>query len=137
MARMGACIFVVSLGFAVIAVPVLAHHSHAAYEPVKLISVEGVITEVKWTNPHMWIVLDVPAGDGTTESWGFEGSSTAATVASGISRNILKVGNRVKILAHRSKDQTKRTGLFMGIEVDGKFYARGGGTNIRRQAEVD
>ncbi len=48
----------------------------------------------------MWITLDVPGPTGKPESWGFEGSGAASMVASGISPQILKVGNKVKIIAH-------------------------------------
>src|SRR5262245_54087930 len=110
-----------------------AHHSHAAYDTEKTIEVEGVITDVKWRNPHMWITLAVPTPDGKTESWGFEGSSPASTVASGISREILAVGRKVKIIANRSKDKANLTGLFVGLEENGKVYARGGNTNVREK----
>jgi hypothetical protein len=119
------------VGFVSIEAFVSAHHSRAMYDTGELISVEGVVANVQWRNPHMWITLDVPGSNGTTESWGFEGSGTAAMVASGISPQILKVGNRVKIIAHPPKDRSKRTAEFMGMEVNGKYYARGSGTNIR------
>ena len=136
MARQAVSILAASLGFATILVaPAWAHHSHAAYEPVKMISVEGVVSEVRWTNPHMWIVVDVPGENGQIEKWGIEGSGTASTVSSGVSPQVLKVGAHVKILAHRSRDPQKHTALFMGMEVDGKVYARGGGTDIRGKEE--
>ena len=122
------CIVVASVA---IVAPASAHHSMAFVDHTKMIALEGVVTEVKWRNPHMFIEVAVPTEDGKTETWGFEGSGTASTVASGISREILKVGNKVKIIAHRSKDPSKHLGLFMGMEVNGKYYARGGGTNIR------
>lgn len=114
-----------------VAAPAFAHHSHIAYEPVKLLSFEGVVTEVKWRNPHMWIEIEVPGENGKVETWGFEGSGTASSVASGLSPRILKVGNRVKIVAHPSKNPASHTGLFMGMEVNGKYYARGAGTDLR------
>jgi hypothetical protein len=112
-----------------------AHHSRAMFDVNVLISVEGVVTDVQWKNPHMWITLDVPGANGAIESWGFEGSGSAAMVASGISPQILKVGNRVKIIAHPARDASRRTAEFMGMEVNGKYYARGSGTNIRGAGE--
>ena len=83
-----------------------AHHSRAMFDIEKLISVEGVVTEVQWRFPHMWITLEVPGPNGKTESWGFEGAGAAMMVASGISPQILKVGNRVKIIAHPPRDSS-------------------------------
>ncbi len=124
-------IFAMLLGLVSIAGPLSAHHSRAMFDTDVLVSVEGVVTNVEWRNPHMWVTLDVPTEDGGTESWGFEGSGAAAMVASGISPEILKVGNRVKIIAHPPRDQSTRTGEFMGMEVDGVYYSRGTGSNIR------
>ena len=80
--------------------PLSAHHSRAMFNVNELISVEGVVKDVQWRNPHMWVTLEVPGPNGTKESWGFEGSGAASMVAAGISPQILKVGNRVKIIAH-------------------------------------
>ncbi|MDH3419695.1 MAG: DUF6152 family protein [Gammaproteobacteria bacterium] len=119
------------IGLASLTGPLSAHHSRAMFDVDVLIAVEGVVTNVEWKNPHMWVTLDVPTADGGTESWGFEGSGPAAMVASGISPQILKVGNRVKIIAHPPRDQSQRAGEFMGMEIDGVYYARGTGSNIR------
>jgi hypothetical protein len=111
--------------------PLSAHHSRAMFNVNELISVEGVVTDVQWRNPHMWVTLDVPGAGGKTESWGFEGSGAASMVAAGISPQILKVGNKVKIIAHPPRDKATRTAEFMGMEVNGKYYSRGTGSNIR------
>ena len=115
--------------------PLSAHHSRAMFDTDVLVSVEGVVTNVEWRNPHMWVTLDVPTEDGGTESWGFEGSGAASMVAAGISPQILKVGNRVKIIAHPPRDKSERTAEFMGMEVDGVYYSRGTGSNIRGASE--
>ena len=128
-------ILIVVVGFVVMTAPLSAHHSRAMFDVSQLISVEGVVTDVQWRNPHMWITLDVPVTGGKTESWGFEGSGAASMVASGISPQILKVGNRVKIVAHPPRDKSKRNAEFMGMEVNGRDYSRGTGSNIRGAGE--
>ncbi len=131
MARKTVGILTMLLGSVSMAPPLLAHHSRAMFDIDTFISVEGVVTKVEWKNPHMWVTLDVPTADGKTESWGFEGSGAASMVASGISPQILKVGNRVKIIAHPPRDDSQRTAEFMGMEVNGTYYSRGTGSNIR------
>lgn len=122
-------------GLASLAGPLSAHHSRAMFNVEVLVAVEGVVTSVEWKNPHMWVTLDVPTADGGTESWGFEGSGPSSMVASGISPEILKVGNRVKIIAHPPRDESQRTAEFMGLEIDGVYYSRGTGSNIRNTNE--
>ena len=125
----------VLLAVAAMTTPVSAHHSRAMFDIETLVSVEGVVTDVQWRNPHMWVTLDVPGPDGKMESWGFEGSGAASMVASGISPQILKVGNKVKIIAHPGRDKAKRIAEFMGMEVNGRYYSRGTGSNIRGSGE--
>jgi hypothetical protein len=120
------------LSFLAMGALVPAHHSRAMFDTETLVSVEGVVTDVQWRSPHMWVTLDVPGPNGTTESWGFEGSGAASMVASGISPQILKVGNKVKIIAHPGRDKSKRIAEFMGMEVNGRYYSRGTGSNIRK-----
>ena len=112
-----------------------AHHSRAMFDVDTLVSVEGVVTDVQWRNPHMWVTLDVPGDSGKTESWGFEGAGAASMVAAGISPQILKVGNKVKIIAHPGRDKAKRIAEFMGMEVNGRYYSRGTGSNIRTSGQ--
>ena len=135
MSRKTVGILTVFLGFAWTTAAPSAHHSRAMFDVDKLISVEGVVTEVQWRFPHMWIALDVPGPNGKSESWGFEGAGAAMMVASGISPQILKVGNRVKIIAHPARDSSKRTAEFVGMEVNGRFYSRGTESNIRGKGE--
>jgi hypothetical protein len=131
MARKAVGILATLLAFVSITTVPSAHHSRAMFDVAQLISVEGIVTDVQWRFPHMWIALDVPGPNGTTEKWGFEGAGAAMMVASGISPQILKVGNRVKIIAHPPRDSSKKTAEFMGMEVNGKFYSRGTESNIR------
>ena len=128
-------ILTVLLGFVPMTAPLSAHHSRAMFNVNELISVEGVVTKVEWRNPHMWVTLDVPGPNGTTESWGLEGSGAASMVAAGISPQILKAGNRVKIIAHPPRDKSQRIAEFMGMEVNGKYFSRGTGSNIRGTGE--
>jgi hypothetical protein len=123
------------LGLMVMTPLVAAHHSRAMFDTDTLISVEGVVTDVQWRSPHMWVTLDVPGENGKMESWGFEGSGAASMVASGISPQILKVGNKVKIIAHPGRDKSKRIAEFMGMEVNGVYYSRGTGSNIRTSGQ--
>jgi hypothetical protein len=75
MARKTLGILMVLVGFASMTTLLSAHHSRAMYDVEQLVSVEGVVTNVEWRNPHMWITLDVPGPNGKPESWGFEGAA--------------------------------------------------------------
>lgn len=106
--------------------PVSAHHSRAVFDLDKLVELEGVVAEIKWGNPHMWVYLDVADATGKLERWGVEGPGASAAVASGISPARLKVGARVIFKAHPGKDASKRIADMQTVVIDGQtYYARG------------
>ena len=42
-----------------LALPVAAHHSQAIYDRQNTITIEGVVTEYRWTNPHTYMYVEV------------------------------------------------------------------------------
>ena len=120
-------------GCAAISSPAWAHHSMAAYEPKEETTYEGVVTEVKWTSPHMFVYLDVTTADGKTENWAFEGGAVTASVNSGISPRWLKAGAKVKISGRRHLDPAKHIAILRGVEIDGKVYGRNSTTDTPRE----
>ena len=87
------------------AVPVFAHHSFAAEFDVKQpITLKGTVTKVEWTNPHVWIYLDVTDADGTVQHWQCENGAPNALVRMGWTRHSLNVGDQVTIQGFRAKN---------------------------------
>jgi hypothetical protein len=92
----------------VIAVPAAAHHSAAvAYDVDKTISVKGVISEVKWVNPHTWIFVDAKDEAGKAVKWGFEGKVPNQLIRLGITPSVLKPGIEVTITGHPARDASQ------------------------------
>ena len=52
----------------------LAHHSFAMFDMTKTVNYKGRVKEVQWTNPHVWVELEVTA-DGKTTVLSFEGAA--------------------------------------------------------------
>jgi hypothetical protein len=76
-----------------------AHHSFAAYEPSKQIKLVGVVTEFKWTNPHVYIQLDgQESTGGETKRWLIECASTSILNRAGWKFNILKAGDKITVV---------------------------------------
>jgi|ERR1041385_6227334 hypothetical protein len=100
------------LGFALFAAGVLAittptwaHHSFAAeYDSNTMITLTGKITKVEWTNPHIYIHLDVPEAGGKVANWALEGYPPNTLKRTGFPRAVLKEGDTVTITAYKAKD---------------------------------
>ncbi len=98
---------VAGLGLLLMAAPAVAHHSFAAeYDSNNLITLTGVITRVDWTNPHMYIHIDVKDAGGKVTSWSLEGYPPNTLKRTGFARTTLKEGDTITITAYKSKDGT-------------------------------
>jgi len=73
-----------SLGLAAAVVPAQAHHAFAAaFDANALVTVQGVITEVKLVNPHSWFMLDATDEKGVVTHWEFEGQTPTGLMTNG------------------------------------------------------
>jgi hypothetical protein len=51
---------------------VWAHHSFAMFDSANQIRMTGVVTQFDWTNPHIYIEMDVTDAAGATKHWTIE-----------------------------------------------------------------
>jgi hypothetical protein len=77
-----------------------AHHSAAGIDRTKTITVEGVVKEFKWANPHSWLDVAVPNAKGGTDVWSFEMNPPAYLVRSGWKSSTVKPGDKIKVTAN-------------------------------------
>ena len=80
-----------------------AHHSVAGFfDPNTQVEIEGVITRVRWRNPHTVFVVDVTESDGTVTEWKIESGALGVLRSRGLAREFVQVGDNVKILGDKS-----------------------------------
>jgi len=86
-----------------------AHHSFAAqYDNTKPVNLTGALTKLEWTNPHVYIYIDVtdPATKKVT-NWAFEMGPPHMLQRSGWKRNALKTGEMLAIEGWLARDGSK------------------------------
>lgn len=104
--------------------------SHHAAAPVFDMNAEktvaGVVKQVDWTNPHIWVWVDVQNASGPVETWGFEGMSPNFLARRGWTRTSLLPGMRITVTFRPLRDG-KAGGMFMtGKLADGKVLTSAG-----------
>jgi len=87
-----------------------AHHSLAAgFDVNKMVTLSGAITEMKWTNPHSWLSVDVKDdATGEIQKWAIEFGSTNALIRNGWRRDDLPVGVTVTVTGYVARDGSKQ-----------------------------
>jgi Family of unknown function (DUF6152) len=91
------------------AAPAIAHHSFAAeFDASKAVTMQGYVTKIEWTNPHVWFYIDVKSPDGSVENWGFEMGPPHGLQARGWTRTTMKLGDQVQVDGTLAKNGSKR-----------------------------
>jgi hypothetical protein len=104
------------------AAAVSAHHSVAAFDREKPATLSGTVRQFKYTNPHTWIYLMVPDGNGGERQWDLEGGSVNMVVRQGWTKNTVKPGQKVKLLIAPRKDGADGGEWLRLLEIDGKQF---------------
>ena len=77
---------------------VLAHHSaQAIYDTATDdFEIAGEVTEIRWRNPHIRIMVRVATEDGQTEEWRVELSDPGSMASLGLSADLFNVGDNIR-----------------------------------------
>jgi Family of unknown function (DUF6152) len=98
------------VGLAVAAGKTAAHHPFAAeFDRNKPITLTGTVTKVEWTNPHVWIYINVmDQKTGEVTNWGAEMGPPHGLQRGGWRRETLKIGEKVTVEGSLAKNGSKR-----------------------------
>lgn len=128
-ARLLACAALLSL-------PVMAHHSTAAFDNTKVVRIEGTITQFRWINPHASIKIDGDASEGVDGLWTVEMTAPNSLLLDGWKRTSLKVGDKATIFVNPLKNSVtlndgSQGGLYVGVIFsDGSTLGRTDGQGV-------
>src|SRR5262252_746116 len=98
------------------AIPAIAHHSFAMFDAEKVATLEGIVKEFQWTNPHSWILLMVDNAQGQAQQWAIEMGGPQGLARQGWAPKTLRPGMKVKTVIHPLRDGGNG-GQFMAITL--------------------
>ena len=113
--------FLVLAAALVAAAPLAAHHGRGAtFDMKKRVTLKGVVSQVKWQNPHVLIFIDVKDDTGKVVTWGFENSNVHTLATQGYNRNTLKLGQEVTAVVNPAANGEPIGIIVKVILADGK-----------------
>ena len=109
-----------ALSFAAL-VPLQAHHAFSAeFDANRPVKLKGAVTKVEWTNPHIWIYLDVKDNDGRVAQWAVEAGAPNALFRRGFNKNSLPLGTEVLMEGYHAKDGSNKINGRSMVFADGR-----------------
>ena len=114
-------------------VPLMAHHSFSAeFDAAKPITLKGWVTKIDWTNPHVWIYMNVKdETTGSMTNWGFEMGPPHLLQGQGWTRSSLKIGDEVTVEGSMAKNGSKRMNA-RSVTMNGVKLGAGSSQNINQ-----
>jgi hypothetical protein len=108
----------------------VAHHSAAMFDRSRKVTVTGTVVKFQWVNPHSWIDLNVRAEDGTTVLWSFEAGTPGQMRPTGLTPEVLKIGDTVTITGYPLRDGRTAAAYVQLVTANGTLY------NTRAQGQT-
>ena len=112
--------------------PVFAHHSFAMFDTGKRVTLVGTVTAFEWTNPHVYIELDVPDEKGAIKHWSVELGSPSILQQGGWKFSDVKVGDKLTAVINPLRSG-EAGGLLSQVTLrDGRVLGNGPGPGGRQ-----
>ena len=103
-----------------------AHHSFSAFNTTEQKTVVGTVKKVEWTNPHIWIYIEVVNDKGRVDVYSFEGMSPNYLERRDWTRTTLKVGDKITVTFNPLRNGDPGGMFVNGKMASGKVLTMGG-----------
>jgi hypothetical protein len=105
---------------------VQAHHSFAMFDHDHQIKITGTVTQFQWTNPHVYIDMDVTNDQGQSKHYTIECANPGILDRIGWKFNMIKEGDRITTIIAPLRTG-EAGGLLKQVTLaDGRKFLNGG-----------
>ena len=105
----------------------LAHHSFAMFDTAKRVTMSGTVTGFEWTNPHVYIEIDVPDDKGVIKHWSVELGSPSILMQAGWKFSDVKVNDKITVVLNPLRSGEAGGLLVTATVRDGRVLGNGPG----------
>lgn len=95
--------------------PVRAHHSAAAFDTTKQVTVEGVVTKYDWRNPHIYLTVRASGAERGEVDQQIEAGASSVLLPLGLTQGAVTIGERVIVRGNPSRKGAG--GTVLGLEL--------------------
>ena len=123
------CALTVAVALA-FATPARAHHSAAAFDTQKQVTLTGTVIQYRFANPHVYITLQVKKDDGSSGNVEVEAGAASVLNALGFNKDSVRVGEVVTIVGNPGRrnpdalllgrDLHKRDGTYVPLNISSR-----------------
>jgi uncharacterized protein DUF6152 len=97
-----------------------AHHAFSAvYDGNQTITVEGVVTQFRFVNPHAMMSLDVTDKSGKVEKWTVEFAGRLNLIEGGWTSETIKPGDHIKVSGNPARKGDRQMAFRRIVKADG------------------
>ena len=120
-------IWLIILAILLSATALYSHHSFSAvYDGTKQTTVNGVVTQFRFVNPHAMMYLEVKEASGKPEKWVVEFDGRLNLSNFGWTESSIKSGEHVTVTGNPSHSEANRMFFLKLVHADGTELVRGG-----------
>ena len=85
-----------------------AHHAISSYyDSSRPVTVQGVITQFRFVNPHPFVEMDVRDAKGTAQPWKLEMDNRSELAGVGMTSETLKPGDRIVVSGSLARNEAQ------------------------------